>query len=72
VDSSSVGSWQRVDSARGAHLLRLDAVHDGKPVFEALRTALTANVQARKKQAAVDAYLAELREKYLADAPAPR
>jgi len=69
---SRLGAWQRIDSARGAHLIRLDAVSDGKPVFEALRSALAADVQARKKQASVDAYLAELRKKYSIDAPMAR
>ncbi|HEY6729278.1 MAG TPA: hypothetical protein VI197_34945 [Polyangiaceae bacterium] len=72
LEPSRVGTWQRLDGARGAHLIRLDALHDGKPVFESLRPALTADVQARKKQAAVDAYLAELRKKYRLDATAPR
>lgn len=72
LESSRLGAWQRLDGARGAHLIRLDAVSDGKPVFEALRPALVADVQARKKQAAVALYLAELRKKYRLDAPVPR
>lgn len=72
LEPSRVGTWQRLESSRGAHLIRLDAVSDGKPVFEAVRPALAAEVQARKKQAAVDRYLAELRKKYPLDASLAR
>jgi len=67
-----IGAWQMLESARGAHLLRLDAVSDGKPNFEALRPALRADVQEMKKQARVAAYLKELRKKYALDAPTAR
>lgn len=67
-----IGTWQLLESARGAHLIRLDAVSDGKPNFEALRPALRADVQELKKQARVTAYLKELRKKYALDAPTQR
>lgn len=63
-----MGIWQTLESARGAHLLRLDAVSDGKPSFEALRPALRADVLELKKQARLAAYLKELRKKYALDA----
>lgn len=72
LEPARLGAWQRLESSRGAHLIRLDAVSDGKPVFEVLRPALAADVQARKKEAAVAAYLAELGKKYPLDASAPR
>lgn len=64
LDVHRIGQWQSVPSPRGTHLLRLDAVNDGKPDFEALRAVLTADVQDQKKRAAESSYLKELRKKY--------
>lgn len=72
LDPKRLGTWQRLESSRGAHWIRLDAASDGKPSFEALRPALTADVQARKKEAAVERYLEDLRKKYRLDAALAR
>lgn len=71
LQPSRRGQWQVVKSARGAHLIRLDAVHSGKPDFRALRPALEADVLEQKKQAALRAYLEGLRQKYQLDVGRP-
>lgn len=62
-----VGQWQTVESPRGAHLIRLEAISPRNRDFASLRPALAADVQEKKKQAAVAAYLVDLRKKYPLD-----
>lgn len=64
LDPNRPGVWHVAFGQRGAHLLRLDAYQDGKPDFEALRSALARDVEERKQQAAVAAFLEELKGKY--------
>ncbi len=64
LDAARVGAWQVLTSKRGYHLVRLDAIASGKPSPEALRKALTADLDETKKERAVREYSDELREKY--------
>lgn len=64
LDPKSPGVWRVALGPRGAHLLRLDAYHDGTSDFEAVRDALVRDVEEQKREAAVAAFLAELEEKY--------
>jgi hypothetical protein len=58
------GQWQQLSSARGTHLVRIDAAHSGEPSLDSVRSALVADVNERRKQAAVQAFTRELRKKY--------
>ena len=64
LDPKSPGVWRIVLGPRGAHLLRLDAYHDGTPDFESVRDALARTVEEQRREAAVAAFLEELEEKY--------
>jgi hypothetical protein len=67
---TQVGKWQAVESPRGAHLIRLVAISPRNPDFASLRPVLLADVLEKKKQAALAAYLVELRKKYSLDSRA--
>ncbi len=64
LKAEHVGTWQALNSARGTHLVRLDGVFDGRRDLESLKPALTEDIQEKKKQAALQRYLAELRKKH--------
>lgn len=56
--------WQTFRSSRGTHLVRLDAIVSGAPNLEKLRPELTTAIEEKKKDAAVQTFVDELRQKY--------
>jgi hypothetical protein len=58
------GRWQALTGTRGTHLLRLDEMVSGEPTLENSRDSLVGSVQARKSEAAVRAFVSELRTKF--------
>lgn len=64
LKAESRGKWQQLPNARGSYLIRLDAIHDGAPRFDAARDAITAQLEMQKRDAALDDFIAQLRTKY--------
>lgn len=60
----ALGQWQRVPTARGSYLLRLDRLNSGKPNFDASRAAIAGEIEARKRDAAFERFVGELRSQY--------
>jgi hypothetical protein len=58
------GRWQQLPSPRGSYLLRLDRIHSGKPSFDALKDAITSEVEVRKREAALAEFVEGLRAQY--------
>lgn len=64
LEPNKTSQWQRVEGHRGVHLIRLEAIHSGEPDLPNVRPALVAAIVDRKKQAAVQEFVRELRRKY--------
>lgn len=64
LEPEQVGKWQRFAGPRGAHFVRLDAITSGKPNFESLRPQLTLDVEAKKRDAAVQQFVEGLKQQY--------
>ncbi len=58
------GRWQRVPNARGSYLLRLDRINSGKPNFDSLKAAIASDVEAKKREAAFEQFVTDLRAQY--------
>lgn len=56
--------WQTFRGPRGTHLVHLDAIISGAPDLEKSRPQLTAAIEEKKRDAAVEAFVDELRQKY--------
>lgn len=56
--------WQTFRGQRGTHLIHLDSIISGAPDFENVKPQLAAAIEEKKRDAAVQAYLDELQQKY--------
>jgi hypothetical protein len=65
LEPARVGTWQRLAGPRGAHFIRLDGIVSGKPTFESVRAVLVADVDAQKRDAAVQQFVEALKKQYI-------
>jgi hypothetical protein len=64
LDARGGGRWQRYDSSRGTHLLRVSRYQGGAPEFKQVRTALKRALEAEERQRAVDQFISNARQRY--------
>lgn len=58
------GKWHWLTGARGAHLVRVDAIQDGRPTLDNSRAALIERLQAKAQQDVARQYIDALRDKF--------
>lgn len=64
LKADPMGTWHRLVGPRGVHFVRLDAISSGKPDVESARAALLADVEANKRDQAVDEFVEALQKDY--------
>ncbi len=64
LKQQQIGRWHRLSGPRGAHFVRLDAIISGKPEVASARAALAARIEARKRDDALQRFIADLERRY--------